>query len=327
MTRALIAVPAAALALALTTAGCGAAGDQAGTADGDGGQNGGGAVTLEHTLGELELDAPAADVVALEWTYAEDLQALGVTPAGVADIGGYDKWVTAGPRFDEGVKDVGTRGAPSLESIRALDPDLIITSELRSGENLEQLQDIAPTLVFDPYSADSEYAEMRSTFATIGTAVGKEDEAEKVLGDLDTRLEELKGELADAGADGAEVTVARGYTADGAAVVEVLTGSTVPGALLGELGLANAWTADADAYGMSKVDVEGLTEVQDSHLVYVAAEDDNVFTGELDGNALWQDLEFVMEDRVHALDPGTWYFGGPLSSRQVAEEITAALTA
>ncbi|MDA2811332.1 iron-siderophore ABC transporter substrate-binding protein [Nocardiopsis sp. RSe5-2] len=325
MTRALIAVPAAALALALTTAGCGAAGDRAGTSGGGG--NGGGAVTLEHTLGELELDAPATDVVALEWTYAEDLQALGVTPAGVADVEGYDQWVTAGPRFDEGVEDVGTRDAPSLESIRALDPDLIITSELRSGENLEQLQDIAPTLVFDPYAADGEYAEMRATFATIGTAVGKEDEAQEVLDGLDARLEELKGELADAGADGAEVTVARGYTADGAAVVELLTDSTVPGALLGELGLANAWTADADAYGMSKVDVEGLTEVEDSHLVYVAAEDDNVFTGDLDGNELWQDLEFVEEDRVHALDPGTWYFGGPLSSRQVAEEITAALTA
>ncbi|WP_017591912.1 ABC transporter substrate-binding protein [Nocardiopsis potens] len=313
---------AAVLALGLAAAGCGAAGEQAGTSGGAGG----GAITLEHTLGELELHAPAEKVVALEWTYAEDLLALGVSPAGVADTEGYNGWVTAGPRFEEGVEDVGLRDAPSLESIRALDPDLIITSELRSGENLEQLQEIAPTLVFDPYAEEGEYAEMRTTFSTIATAVGEEETGEQVLADLDAELAGMKEELAEAGADGTEVTVARGYTGDGAAVVEVLTDSTIPGALLGELGLANAWQAEADAYGMSKVDVEGLEPVQGSHLVYVAAEDDDVFTGDFADNALWKRLEFVEEDRVHALDPGTWYFGGPYSARQVADEITGALT-
>lgn len=327
-TRILTALAAAA-ALALA-AGCGSAGDESG---GNGTQNGGsgnssgkdGAITVTDTRGQTALDAPAERVVALEWTYAEDLLALGVTPAGVADIEGYHKWVTAGPRIDDAVRDVGTRQEPSLESIKALDPDLIVTSQLRSESNYQQLQDIAPTLMFDPYAGKSEYREMRRTLQTIATAVGREEQAQQTLTQLDDKIGKARKQLADAGSNGAEVTVARGYSTDGAAVVEILTDSTIPGALLSELSLKNAWIGKADAYGMSKVDVEGLKEVEDSTLVYVAAEDDDVFADKLAGNALWQELDFVRQERVHALDPGTWFFGGPYSAAQVAQEIADAL--
>ncbi|KUH35755.1 MULTISPECIES: ABC transporter substrate-binding protein [Streptomyces] len=319
----------AAAALAVTAVGCGSAAEEAGGGSptkGSGGGKDGGAVTVTHLKGSTTLDRPAAKVVALEWTYAEDLLALGVSPAGVADVKGYGQWVTGGPRFGKDVKDVGTRQAPSLETIKVLKPDLIITSKVRSEANYEQLNKIAPTLMFDPYATDSEYEEMRATLKKIGTAVGKADAADQALKDLDAKVDAAKRKLADAGKGGSAVTVARGYTTDGAAVVEVLTDSTIPGGLLPRLGLKNAWSGKADAYGMSKVDIEGLKPVEKSSLVYVAAKDDDVFTGSLPKNALWQSLDFAKGKRVHALDPGTWFFGGPFSTGQVADEIADALT-
>ncbi|MEV5445409.1 iron-siderophore ABC transporter substrate-binding protein [Streptomyces sp. NPDC052644] len=319
----------AAAALAVTAVGCGSAAEEAGggspAKSGDGEAAGGG-VTVSHLKGSTTLKAPARKVVALEWTYAEDLLALGVSPAGVADVKGYDQWVTGGPRFGKDVKDVGTRQAPSLETIKALKPDLIITSKVRSEANYEQLNKIAPTLMFDPYSTDSEYTEMRDTLKKIGTAVGKPEAADTALKDLDAKIAAAKQKLDTAKKNGAEVTVARGYTTDGAAVVEVLTDSTIPGGLLPQLGLKNAWTGKADAYGMSKVDIEGLKPVEKSSLVYVAAKDDDVFATSLPKNALWQNLDFAKDKRVHALDPGTWFFGGPFSTAQVADEIASALT-
>jgi ferric hydroxamate transport system substrate-binding protein len=309
-------------------AGCGSAGDEAGGNNGkkSGSEQDGGAVAVSDIKGEKKLDAPAKKVVALEWTYAEDLMALGETPAGVADSKGYGQWITAGPRIDKSVKDVGTRQEPSLETIKALKPDLIITSKLRSSANYDQLQKIAPTLMFDPYAGGSEYDEMRTTLKTIGTAVGKEDRAAKVLDGLDDKIGKARQKLADGRKEGDEVTVARGYTAEGAAVVELLTESTIPGSLLPKLGLKNAWTGKADAYGMSKVDPEGLKKAEKSSLVYVAEKKDDVFTKQLAKNALWKELDFVKNDRVHDLDPGTWYFGGPYSTAQVADEIAGALT-
>jgi ABC-type Fe3+-hydroxamate transport system substrate-binding protein len=308
-------------------AGCGSAGDEAGGDNGKSGSaQGGGAVTVSDIKGKKKLDAPAKKVVALEWTYAEDLMALGETPAGVADSKGYGQWITAGPRLDKSVKDVGTRQEPSLETIKALKPDLIITSKLRSSANYGQLQKIAPTLMFDPYAGGSEYDEMRTTLKTIGTAVGKEDKAATVLDGLDDKIGKARRKLEDGKKEGDEVTVARGYTAEGAAVIELLTDSTIPGSLLPRLGLKNAWKGKADAYGMSKVDPEGLKKAEKSSLVYVAEKKDDVFTKQLAKNALWKELDFVKNDRVHDLDPGTWYFGGPYSTAQVAEEIAGALT-
>ncbi|MFV2119602.1 ABC transporter substrate-binding protein [Streptomyces sp. Act-28] len=322
----------AAAALAVTAVGCGSAAEEAGGGTPTKGGNGsagreGGGITVSHLKGSTTLQRPAGRVVALEWTYAEDLLALGVSPVGVADLEGYDQWVTGGPRFGAAVKDVGTRQAPSLETVKALKPDLIITSKVRSEGNYEQLNEIAPTLMFDPYSTDGgEYEEMRATLKTLGTAVGRPEAADTVLKDLDAKIAAAGRRLAAAKKDGTEVTVARGYTTDGAAVVEVLTDSTIPGGLLPRLGLRNAWKGEADAYGMSKVDIEGLRPVEKSSLVYVAAKDDDVFATSLPKNALWRNLDFAKGGRVHALDPGTWFFGGPFSTAQVADEIANALT-
>lgn len=316
----------AAAALAVTAAGCGSAAEEAGGGSpAKSGGGGAGGVTVSHLKGTTTLKAPAKKVVALEWTYAEDLLALGVSPAGVADVEGYGQWVTAGPRFGADVKDVGTRQAPSLETVKALKPDLIITSKVRSEANYEQLNEIAPTLMFDPYSTESEYEEMRATLKAIGTAVGKPEAADAALKDLDAKIEAARRKLAAGKRNGVEVTVARGYTTDGAAVVEVLTDSTIPGGLLPRLGLRNAWKGEADAYGMSKVDVEGLKPVEKSSFVYVAAKNDDVFAASLPKNALWRNLDFAKGRRVHALDPGTWFFGGPFSTGQVADEIAGAL--
>ena len=148
-----------------------------------------GAITLTTTAGEVALDKPATKIVALEWTYVEDLLAIGVTPVGVADIKGYDTWVTAGARVPEGVKDVGTRQEPSIEEIRALAPDLLITDEDRVAANRDALADIALLATYN-YTKDPEgqYASMRKIVQQMGLATGKTTEAEQVLTDLDTKI-------------------------------------------------------------------------------------------------------------------------------------------
>src|SRR5690606_21515856 len=40
---------------------------------------------ITHSFGDTEIEGVPQRIVALEWTYAEDLLALGIQPAGVAD--------------------------------------------------------------------------------------------------------------------------------------------------------------------------------------------------------------------------------------------------
>lgn len=99
-----------------------------------------GPVTVKHNRGEVTLDKPAQRVVVLEWTFTEDLVALGVQPVGNADNANYKVYVTPEAALDSSVVDVGTRNEPNLEAIAALKPDLIISNVDGNEAIYEQLK-------------------------------------------------------------------------------------------------------------------------------------------------------------------------------------------
>jgi ferric hydroxamate transport system substrate-binding protein len=315
-----------ALALMATVAGCGSAtvGETADTA-GDGKESNA-EIVIETARGEVALDEPAERVVTLEWTYAEELRALGVTPLGNADNKGYNTWITAeGADLPKSVTDVGTRNEPSLERIKALGPDLIVVDDDRSKANLKALRDIAPVASFK-YTTKPQLKTMEKNFTELAEAVGKKDKAADVMKRVGREAADLEKELAAAGRSGAKYALAQGFTANGTASIRMLTDDAFSAQVLNLAGLENGWDGKSDAWGMTTTGVEGLTKVEkDSAFLYVAAEKDNTFTGDLAGNAVWKGLDFVKTDQVRALDPGTWLFGGPLSALQVLDEAGKAL--
>ncbi|WP_162450193.1 ABC transporter substrate-binding protein [Phytoactinopolyspora mesophila] len=286
----------------------------------------GGPVSIDTTHGPIELDEPATRVVALEWSSAENLIALGVHPVGVADVEGYELWVAAGPELGEDVVDVGTRQEPSLEQIEALEPDLIVTDDDRSVVNLSELQDIAPTYSSDFYGHEGGQLEaMRDTFVDTAVLTGTEDRAAEVLADLDAGADEFRQALEDA--DGNPTfLLTQGYTFEGSATVRVFGEPTYASELLKAAGMQNGWSGETDAYGLTDTDVEGLTTADpSSSMIYVAQEEDNIFTGQLADNPIYRGLEFVEEDRVHPIDAGTWLWGGPVTAVTVYDEVQSAL--
>lgn len=287
-------------------------------------------VSVEDANGTVELEAPAERVVALEWTYVEDLLAVGVQPVGVADVAGYEQWVDVEPALGDDVTDVGTRQEPSLESIAALEPDLIIGVQFRHEPILDQLEAIAPTLLFNPYPEAggelTQFDEMVQTFEAVAAAVGGSVEAAEVLTAMEATFADVSETLADAELATDRVALAQGFTAEDAPTIRMFTDNAMAITILERLGLTNAWPGEPETYGFSTVDVEALTQVGDAHFLYVAQDEDNVFTGALADNPVWQDLEFVQADRVHALGGDTWLFGGPLSAEVVAHRVAEVLT-
>lgn len=288
-------------------------------------------ITVEAANGAIELDAPAEDVVALEWTYVEDLLAAGVQPVGAADVAGYEQWVDVQPALDASVTDVGDRQEPSLESIAALDPDLIIGVQFRHEPILDQLEAIAPTVLFNPYpeldAGVSQFEEMTQTFTTIAAAVGRSEQAETVLDQMQATFDEVGVELAAAQLDTQRFALAQGFTAEEAATIRMFTSNAMAVEIIENLGLENAWPGEPDPFGFNTVDIEALTQVGDAHFLYVAQEEDNIFTGALADNPIWQDLEFVQQERIHPLGGDTWLFGGPLSAEVLARDVAEVLTA
>jgi ABC-type Fe3+-citrate transport system substrate-binding protein len=112
---------------------------------------------VEDATGTVSVPKNPVRVVALEWTYMEDVLTLGVQPVGVADIEGYHNWVDISVELGDDVVDVGTRQAPNLELIAELEPDLIIAFK-DSSLFYEGMETIAPLVVYDAaYATDWKY--------------------------------------------------------------------------------------------------------------------------------------------------------------------------
>lgn len=277
---------------------------------------------------KVDLEAPAAKVVGLEWGAVENLVTLGVMPVGVADTKGYGDWVTAG-KLDPSVKDVGTRGEASVDAIVALDPDLVIVTTDESESTVAQIEKAVPVLVVRGAEAANAIPQMKKNLELIGAAVGKADQAKTVNADFDKALAAGKQKIADAGKAGESYTMADGYKQGSTISIRMYTSGSLLGAVTNELGLKNSWTGAGDKdYGLAQTDIEGLTKVKDGNFLYIAnkADGGDVFGEDLAKNAIWKNLPFVKSGNVHRLPDGVWMFGGPKSTEQFIDAAVQAVT-
>lgn len=281
-------------------------------------------VTVTDSRGEeITLDAPADRVAVLEWGEAEMVATLGVMPVGVAQAEDYATWVTAEP-LDDDVADLGNRQEPSVDAIVALEPDVVISGAERGDPIIDQLEEHLPVVVTESSDASRNLERMREDFQLIATVLGREDAAEEVLAEFDAALEDGRERIAEAGADGSEFFIADGWEDGGSLAIRPFGDGALASQLAIEMGLDNAWDGDVDErWGLGQTDVEGLTTIEgdDVRFLYNASDGNDLFGEGLAGNAIWESLSFVEEDRVHRLSDGIWPFGGPRSCEQYIDEL------
>lgn len=286
-------------------------------------------ITLTDASGaQVTLDGPAKKVVGTEWDVVEHLVSLGVDPVGVADIKGYTAWDASAP-LTNSPKDIGTRGEPSMDTIAALSPDLIVANNDLSASVLKQLRKVAPVLEIQSAKASDQIGQMEENLDLIARATGTTDKAEQLKKDLDAKVAEGRKALADAGLAGREVAFADGYVASNQVSVRPYTSGSLIGDVNEEIGLKNAWNAKGDEkYGLATTDVEGLTGLGDVEFAYIGNDVDgsDPFADDLAKNAVWKGLPFVKKGNVHRLPDGIWMFGGPKSMEAYVDALVAALT-
>jgi len=289
-----------------------------------------GPVSLTDSYGrKVELEKPAERVAVLEWQQTEALLTLCVNPVAVADVKGYNTWVSA-EELPEDSTDVGTRGEPNLEALFATNPDLIVVEAYTAeDEILKQLAKYdVPVLATKGADAKDPIGNMVDTFELIAQATGREERADEVVAEFDTKLAEAKEAVADTDAAGTEFVYFDGWI-DGANVaIRPFGQGSLMGELGEELGLNNAWTGEVDpAYGLGQTDIEGMTKVGDATFFYTGTVDPaGDVNAELAKNMVWMSIPAVTEDRAHAFPEGIWTFGSPKSAGQVIDAYVTLLT-
>lgn len=315
-----IALSAVAAASLLLLTGCGTTEAPEAATDADA------AITVTDDRGEeITLDAPAEKVVALEWNTAENLVALGVMPAGVADVAGYTAWVQSEP-LDEGVTDVGMRGEPSVDAIAGLAPDLVVTTTDLPETVIAQVEEFAPVLVVRGADASNPIGQMESNLERIATATGTEEEGEALLDGFHAKIDEGKAAIEEAGLAGTPFMMSDSWASGGQVSIRPFTEGALLTAVTEELGLENAWTGEGDAdYGLGSTDVEGLTGLGDLQFLYITNGEADAYAVDLADNAVWKSLPFVQSGNVHRLPDGIWMFGGPSSMNDYIDAVVDTL--
>ncbi|WP_321936597.1 ABC transporter substrate-binding protein [Paraburkholderia sp. J8-2] len=260
-------------------------------------------------------------VVVLDWGLAETLLALGVVPAGVAEISDYNANVVT-PPVPPGVPDVGLRLAPSLEWLAQLAPDLILINSSQESQR-DILERIAPVRAFAIYTdAGAPYRRAEAVTRELGALCRCESAAEALIAQTAQALAASRARLMAAPARSRPLYLIRFFDARH---IGVYGARSLFQDVLDTLGLVNAWRGPTDYWGIGVAPLEALAAAPDAKVLYFDPLPQGV-ASTLASNRLWHALPPVARGRVAALPP-FWGFGMLPSAQRFGEALAQALLA
>jgi len=269
--------------------------------------------TVEHFRGTTEVPADPQRVVVLDLGELDSAVALGVTPVGAVTAPVEAGLLSYLEDELEGVELVGEIGEPELEKIAALEPDLILGSDLRVKDFYDELSAIAPTVFTETVGVA-----WKDNLRVHAEALGKQEEAAELLSAYEQRADEVGEQVA----DDLTVSVVRFVPGE----IRLYAKDSFIGTVLDDADIARPAVQDVQEF-----DVVVSAEQIDQ------ADGDVIFTGtygdpaETDGPAvlggpLWQRLAAVGAGEVHEVDDDIWFLGtGVGAASLVLEELEQTL--
>ncbi|OZD09403.1 transporter [Rhodococcus sp. 06-235-1A] len=210
------------------------------------------------------------------------------------------------------VPSVGPVGAPDMDAISALDPDLILGADSLGPDAYDSLTAIAPT-VFTTTGQG-----WKDTFLQSTAALGRGQSGFDALASFSADAERVGREI---DAAQTQASVLR-FDADS---IEVDGPDSFAGQVLSEVGVGRPQSQrDADF----SVEPDNLAPVE-GDIVYVrfAGPDGETFGREVMDSDAWHALGSVTDGRVFAVNDTVWSGSGVVAARAVLADLSASLNA
>lgn len=262
------------------------------------------------------LPAHVERALCIDWGLAETLLSLGVPPVGLAETNGYREWVSV-PKLPDSVVEIGLRSTPNLEMAASLRPDVILsTPQFASIE--PALARIAPVLSLATFTEELQpLARAKENTVRLGLMLGRENAAQEMADGLASDIDALRAAV---GRKARKVVVVAFH--DDRHIWAFTEGSLYAD-ILRRAGLANAWTASSNAWGIANASVEDLMGLGDAALVIVEpvpislrlklqARSPGTLVGRMK----------LFEPGRYRIVPPNWGFGGLTSASRFARALT-----
>jgi iron complex transport system substrate-binding protein len=196
-----------------------------------------------------------------------------------------------------------------LPAIRAAGPDVILGSAEHQGRLYRGLSEIAPTVMSEGGGAAWEL-----TVRLHGEALGRTNDAERLLIDWDRRVAALRSKLGDDAGE-AEVSVML-VTRD---AILMAGAESFAGRVLSDVGLARP--ASQDGVREAETVAPGQVPALDADVILLSvAPGARASLAALEENRLWNRLRAVRSGTVERVDAGTWWTGGGILAARAALE-------
>lgn len=271
--------------------------------------------TVTHAMGETKITSEPKRVVILTNEGTEALLALGITPVGAVESWVGDPWYEHIASDMADVTSVGTESEPSLETIAALKPDLIIGNKLRQEKVYEQLNKIAPTIFAETLKGD-----WKENFMLYAKAVNKEELGKEKMEEYDNRIENIKASLGDATSQ--EVSIVRFLAGD----VRIYHKDSFSGIILDQLGFARPAEQDVNDFAEKGVTKERIPAMDGDIMFYFTFETGDQEASKVQdewiNDPLFQNLEVAKADKVFEVSDTIWNTaGGYLAANLMLDDI------
>jgi iron complex transport system substrate-binding protein len=279
--------------------------------------------TLSTVMGEVKVPDDPKRVVVLNTAELDSAITLGVKPVGATSTGTGSGFLDyLGKDQTSGIKDVGRIGAPNLEAIAALEPDLILGSEIRDADHYAELSRIAPTVF-----TESTGAPWKADFLVHAAALGRSAAAKKAIAAYRAHTAQVTAALG--GADAAARTKVSMVRFVEGADIRLYARENYIGTLLADVGLGRPAAIDQASDGFSLgVSPEQIDRADGDVLFYstygdAKAAKETVTTG----GPLWKKLAPLKNHKAFRVDDELWYQGiGYTAADKILDELKAYLT-
>jgi iron complex transport system substrate-binding protein len=260
---------------------------------------------LAHAAGETRVPAQADRVVSLTPDSLDTALALGVRPVGAATFpdGHLPTYLASRTR---GIEPTGTYAKPFLNAIEYVGPDLILGEKDLQRRYYGRLNKIASTI----YSEDRGHSWEVNT-RLFGEALGRTDEAEKLLNQYDGIAERTRRRLDSLGDK--RVSIVR-VLPDGE--VRAAGARSFAGVIVGQAGLGRPASQQREDDAVKPRSAQGLDG--DIILLTVAPGAQSA-AAKLQGSAAWQRLKAVRAGEVHRVSDDPWRTGGGVLGAEQAQ--------
>ena len=269
--------------------------------------------TVQHAMGSTEITGTPKRVVVLDTGELDSVLALGITPVGAVRADANTGLQSYLADRGQNVRLVGTVTQPNLEEIAALQPDLILSNKLRHEALYEKFSGIAPTVF-----AERVGVSWKENFLLAGDALGKRDEAERILAEYQQKAQQVGQQFGDPST--LEVSMLR-FTPTN---IRLYGEASFIGTILRDAGFARPQSQQVDKT-VVEISPEQLFLADGDLLFYSSlgeTQQDMVTEG-----PLWQRLSAVSSGRAYEVRDDVWYLGiGSIAADLVLDDMKGFAT-